>query len=103
MSDTTITITPEERRLLRSGGYGDYERLRLLNALEAAEARAEQAEAQVARLTKAVKKLSDWCSMLESGYTLAEIGLSLSNGMACPEPWQYEEAARKAVAGEGKA
>ena len=37
MSDT-ITITPEERRLLRSGGYGDYERLRLLTALEAAEA-----------------------------------------------------------------
>ena len=43
MSDT-ITITPEERRLLRSGGYGDYERLRLLNALEQAESRAEKAE-----------------------------------------------------------
>ena len=41
MSDTTIT--PEERRLLRTGGYGDYERLRLLDALE-------QAEAEVARL-----------------------------------------------------
>lgn len=36
MSDTTITV--EERRLLRTGGYGDYERLRLLDALEQAEA-----------------------------------------------------------------
>ena len=49
MSDT-ITITPEERRLLRSGGYGDYERLRLLNALEQAESRAEKAESDKATL-----------------------------------------------------
>ena len=47
MSDT---ITPEERRLLRSGGYGDYERLRLLNALEQAESRAEKAESDKAAL-----------------------------------------------------
>ena len=49
MNDT-ITITPEERRLLRSGGYGDYERLRLLNALEQAESRAEKAESDKAAL-----------------------------------------------------
>ena len=49
MSDT-ITITPEERRLLRSGGYGYYQRLRLLNALEQAESRAEKAESDKAAL-----------------------------------------------------
>ena len=53
MSDT---ITPEERRLLRSGGYGDYERLRLLNALEQAEARAKRAESAQLHLCQ---RLSD--------------------------------------------
>ena len=50
-----------------------------------------------------VQLLSEWCAQLESGHTLEEIGLALSNGMACPEPWQYaDEAARRAVAaGEG--
>ena len=67
---------------------------RLLNALE-------RADANVARLTKVVQILSEWCAQLESGHTLKEIGLVLSNGMACPEPWQYiVEAARQAVAQE---
>ena len=58
MSDTT-TITPEERRLLRSGGYGDYERLRLLNALEQAEARAEKAEKELAGADAEITELRD--------------------------------------------
>ena len=53
----------------------------------------------MARLTKMVQVLSEWCAQFESGHTLEEIGLALTNGMACPEPWQYsEEAARRAVA-----
>ena len=63
-----------------------------------AEARTDKAEAEVARLTKIVTILSEWCAQFESGHTLEEVGLALSNGMACPEPWQYvEEAARRAV------
>lgn len=59
----------------------------------------KETEAEVARLNKMVATLSEWCAMFESGHTLEEIGLSLSNGMACPEPWQYvEEAARRAMA-----
>ena len=78
MSDTTITS--EERRLLRSGGYSDYVRLRLLNALE-------QAEANVERLTKE----RDW----------------LANQLYCPSEFTNcavdcaecrKEAARRAVA-----
>ena len=41
------------------------------------------------RLTKMVQILSEWCAQFESGHTLEEVGLALSNGMACPEPWQY--------------
>ena len=63
--------------------------------------RAEKAEAEVPRLTKMVAILSEWCAQLESGQTLEEVGLALSNGMACPEPWQYaDEAARRAVEGK---
>lgn len=57
MSDTMIT--PEERRLLRSGGYGDYERLRLLNALEQAESRAEKAEKELAGADAEITELRD--------------------------------------------
>lgn len=62
-----------------------------------------KAEADNARLTKMAQILSEWCAQFESGHTLEEIGLALSNGMACPEPWQYsEEAARRAVADESE-
>lgn len=113
MSDTT-TITPEERDLWASTAAARINAVtperqceitaqeRLVNALKAleqAEARAEKAEANVARLTKMVQILSEWCAQFESGHTLEEVGLALSNGMACPEPWQYaDEAARRAVA-----
>ena len=59
----------------------------------------QKAESNAARLTKMAQLLSEWCAQFESGHTLEEIGLALSNGMACPEPWQYaEESARRAVA-----
>lgn len=48
-----------------------------------------EAEANVARLTKMVQILSEWCAQFESGHTLEEVGFALSNGTACPEPWQY--------------
>lgn len=57
MSDTTITA--DERRLLRTGGYGDYERLRLLNALEQAESRAEKAEKELAGADAEISELRD--------------------------------------------
>ena len=57
MIDTTIT--PEERRLLRSGGYGDYERLRLLNALESAEAEVVQLKAERRYLANALSSYGD--------------------------------------------
>lgn len=71
--------------------------------LDGMKSRWQTAEAGNARLTKMAQILSEWCAQFESGHTLGEIGLALSNGMACPEPWQYlEEAARRAVAaGEG--
>ena len=57
MSNTTITS--EERRLLRSGGYGDYERLRLLNALESAEAEVVQLKAERRYLANALSSYGD--------------------------------------------
>ncbi len=55
------------------------------------------------RLTKMVQILSEWCAQFESGHTLEEVGLALSNGMACPEPWQYVgEAARRASMAESE-
>lgn len=103
MSDTTIT--PEERRLLRSGGYGDHERLRLLDALE-------QAEGENARLAKMVdfmaQQMADVYSTDEDGrYVLTCPNSELRavdhdcDKVACWQCWA--EAARKAVAGEGKA
>jgi len=108
MSDTTIT--PEERAqrmskaLLRARAFvkmqGQDNTLcvtsgelflfqdSLLSALE-----------EQNKLHGMVQLLSEWCAQLESGHTLEEIGLALSNGMACPEPWQYIcEAARRAIA-----
>ena len=50
-----------------------------------------------------VQILSEWCAQFESGHTLEEVGLALSNGMACPEPWQYVgEAARRASMAESE-
>ena len=70
-----------------------------LDAVQGLLAEKQTAEANVERLTKMVQILSEWCAQFESGHTLEEIGLALTNGMACPEPWQYsEEAARRAVA-----
>lgn len=67
--------------------------------LDGMKSRWQTAEAENARLTKMAQILSEWCAQFESGHTLEEIGLALSNGMACPEPWQYaDEAARRAVA-----
>ena len=55
------------------------------------------------RLTKMVQLLSEWCAQFESGHNLEEVGLALSNGMACPEPWQYaDEAARRAGMAESE-
>lgn len=55
------------------------------------------------RLTKMVQILSEWCAQFESGHTLEEVGLALSNGMACPEPWQYVgEAALRAGMAESE-
>ena len=53
MNDT-ITITPEERRLLRTGGY-----VRLLDALEQAEANVAQLISAAPDLFEALKKAID--------------------------------------------
>lgn len=82
--DNTLCVTSGELFLFQDS---------LLSALE------EQIQ-----LHKMVQLLSEWCAQFESGHTLEEVGLVLSNGMACPEPWQYaDEAARRSVVdGEGE-
>lgn len=81
--DNTLCVTSGELFLFQDS---------LLSALE-----------EQNKLHGMVKLLSEWCAQLESGHTLEEIGLALSNGMACPEPWQYaDEAARRAGMAESE-
>lgn len=121
MSDTTTTITPEERRMFAEDANDilanekkNLERraaakgiLRLLTSLEAAEARAEKAEANVARLTNERDWLASWgdahpcCMDLQCpfGRTLEQCEAREGGMLDSTECWQ--EAARRAVGGVG--